>query len=217
MHFLKWVRPTEDYRIGEIIFPERFRVLRYTIPGIPHVKKPADMGKRQSFLQCTRWHFTNPGRLNIASGLKKGSAAISSTNFPIPPAIVKTTITCLLAFFCVLPMCSKGQSQQHPTMKDTIIYRTIYRDTIVYKYDTVRVRHYVHSDTLWSPAPASVANTGPAKKKRVINPTNFGIGPSIGAYYSPFNGFDINIGFGVQYYFLSIPTIRKPHMHHHRK
>ena len=93
----------------------------------------------------------------------------------------------------------------------------IYRDTIIYRYDTVRVRHYVHSDTLWSPAPVATISNGVAKKKKVINPSNFGIGPSVGAYYSPFNGFDINIGFGVQYYFLSIPTIRKPHLHHHRK
>jgi len=101
-------------------------------------------------------------------------------------------------------------------LKDTIIYRISYRDTIIYKYDTVQIRHYVHTDTIRSAVPAATTNTS-VKKRKVINPNNFGIGPSVGAYYSPFNGFDINIGFGVQYYFLSIPTIRKPHLHHHRK
>lgn len=101
-------------------------------------------------------------------------------------------------------------------VKDSTVYRITYRDTIIYKYDTVQIRHYVHSDTLWSPAPVATGNA-PARKRKVINPNNFGIGPSVGAYYSPFNGFDINIGFGVQYYFLSIPTIRKPHLRHHRK
>ena len=102
--------------------------------------------------------------------------------------------------------------------KDTVIYRVTYRDTLVYRYDTVIVKHFVHSDTAWLPSPSAPSEpTTPVKKKRIINPNNFGIGPSIGAYYSPYNGFDVNIGFGVQYYILSIPSIRKPHLGHKHK
>ena len=101
--------------------------------------------------------------------------------------------------------------------KDSVVYNITFRDTVIYRYDTVRIKHFVHSDTAWLPSPGRPA--GPLeKKKKIINPSNFGIGPSVGAYYSPFNGFDVNIGFGVQYYFLSIPTIRKPNMgHKHRQ
>ncbi len=34
----------------------------------------------------------------------------------------------------------------------------------------------------------------------------------VGAYYSPYHGFDVNVGFGVQYYLFAIPTFRNPHM-----
>ena len=103
--------------------------------------------------------------------------------------------------------------------KDTIIYTVTYRDTMIYRYDTIRIKHFVHSDTAWlPPAFTPIPATAPVKKKRTINPNNFGIGPSVGAYYSPYNGFDVNIGFGIQYYLLSIPTIRKPHLgHKHRR
>lgn len=103
--------------------------------------------------------------------------------------------------------------------RDTVVYRVTYRDTMIYRYDTVRIKHFVHADTAWLPSPSAPGKAvPPAKNKRVINPNNFGIGPSIGAYYSPYNGFDVNIGFGIQYYLLSIPTIRKPHLgHKHRR
>lgn len=97
--------------------------------------------------------------------------------------------------------------------KDSTVYTIKYRDTIIYRYDTVRIKHYVHSDTVWA-VPSEVAKV---KKKGLINSAQWGIGPSFGAYYSPFNGFDVNIGFGVQYYFLSIPSIRNPHLGHRRK
>src|SRR5262249_51626083 len=106
-------------------------------------------------------------------------------------------------------------------VKDSIIYNVIHRDTVVYRYlyDTIRIKHFVHADTVWESLPPAETTAAVMKKRKVINinPNNFGIGPSVGAYYSPFNGFDVNIGFGVQYYFLSIPTIRRPHLRHHRK
>lgn len=126
----------------------------------------------------------------------------------------------MLAFAVALTCCQRSSAptkERSVVKKDSIAYHITYRDTVVYRYDTIRITHYVHSDTAWLPAPAAqVVPT--TKKKKVINPSNFGIGPSIGAYYSPFNGFDVNIGFGVQYYFLSIPSIRKPHLSHkHRR
>jgi len=100
---------------------------------------------------------------------------------------------------------------------DTVVYNVIRKDTIVhiYTYDTIRIKHYIHSDTVYT----STSNTDITvpKKKGLINSAQWGIGPSIGAYYSPINGFDMNIGFGVQYYFLSIPSIRNPHLGHRKK
>jgi hypothetical protein len=104
---------------------------------------------------------------------------------------------------------------QLTNVKDSVVYRFSYRDTIVYryKYDTIRIAHYIHSDTLWTPNVKTVVS----QKKHTINQNNWGIGPSLGAYYSPFNGFDVSIGFGVQYYFLAIPSFRNPHLGHKRK
>lgn len=120
----------------------------------------------------------------------------------------------LLSFFT-----SVGQSQI--VYRDSVVKRIIYRDTVIYRqvfrHDTVRIRHYIFSDTLHeSKAPAiQVASEG--KKKKLINPNNWGIGPSVGAYYSPINGFDVNIGFGIQYYMLAIPSFRNPHLGHRKK
>jgi len=100
--------------------------------------------------------------------------------------------------------------------RDSIVYKIIYKDTVIYRYDTVHIKHYIHSDTIYSKAGLEPI-TPTEKKKGLINSAQWGIGPSIGAYYSPFNGFDMNIGFGIQYYFLAIPTIRNPHLGHRRK
>ncbi len=108
-------------------------------------------------------------------------------------------------------------AQVQPTnVKDSVVYRFIYRDTVVfkYKYDTIRIAHYIHSDTLWTTPTVKPVTS---QKKHVINPNSWGIGPSLGAYYSPFNGFDVSIGFGIQYYFLAIPSFRNPHLGHKRK
>jgi hypothetical protein len=101
---------------------------------------------------------------------------------------------------------------QKAIVKDSVVYRFIYRDTMIYRYDTVRIKHYVHSDTLWT-TPVVAASP---KRKGVIDRNNWGIGPSIGAYYSPFNGFDVNVGFGIQYYLFAVPSFRNPHLGHKR-
>jgi hypothetical protein len=98
-------------------------------------------------------------------------------------------------------------------IKDSVVYRFIYRDTMIYRYDTVRIKHYVHSDTLWTTPVAAPA----PKRKGLIDRSNWGIGPSVGAYYSPFNGFDVNVGFGIQYYLFAVPSFRNPHLGHKRK
>jgi hypothetical protein len=115
----------------------------------------------------------------------------------------------LLLFAIACPIVSFSQNGGE---KDSIVYKIIYRDTVIYRYDTVRVKHYVHSDTLWTTPTVAVVE----KKKGLINRNNWGIGPSVGAYYSPFNGFDVNIGFGVQYYLFAIPSFRNPHTGHKR-
>lgn len=112
-----------------------------------------------------------------------------------------------------LAFCLPGFGQK--ITKDSIVTRIIYRDTVIYRYDTVRVKHYVHSDTIWQDPKIASASTG--KKWRMLNPNNWGIGPSVGAYYSPINGFDVNIGFGIQYYILAIPSFRNPHTGHRRQ
>jgi hypothetical protein len=105
-----------------------------------------------------------------------------------------------------------GLSQGKTVYKDSVVYRFIFRDTIVYRYDTVRIKHYVHSDTVEIGSyPPAVANTTP-KRKGWYNPNSWGIGPMVGAYYSPYNGFDVNVGFGVQYYLFAVPSFRNPHM-----
>ncbi len=96
-------------------------------------------------------------------------------------------------------------------VRDTIVYHVVYRDTIVYRYDTVRIRRYISSDTLWN-GPSPIAKVEPPRKKGWYNPNSWGIGPMVGAYYSPYHGFDVNIGFGVQYYLFAVPSFRNPHM-----
>ncbi|HEY8935248.1 MAG TPA: hypothetical protein VIM65_08505 [Cyclobacteriaceae bacterium] len=108
-----------------------------------------------------------------------------------------------------------GIAQINIIHKDSIVYHFVYRDTVIYRYDTVQIRHYVHTDTL-EHINHPVAATEQGRKKRLINQNNWGIGPSVGAYYSPFNGFDLNIGFGIQYYLLSVPSFRNPHLGHRK-
>jgi hypothetical protein len=118
-----------------------------------------------------------------------------------------------------LLLCPFFSYSQRSNVKDTVIYNITYRDTIIYRYETVQIKQYIYSDTVSSLKPI-VADSGIAtRKKRTINPYNWGIGPSVGAYYSPYHGFDINVGFGVQYYILSVPNFRNPHMgnRRHRK
>jgi len=105
-------------------------------------------------------------------------------------------------------------AQKQIVNKDSVVYNIIHRDTIIYRYDTVRVNHYIHSDTVWTNAPQPAVRSDSRRKMLDVN--SWGIGPSIGAYYSPFNGFDVNIGFGIQYYFFSIPSFRNPHSGHRR-
>ncbi len=126
--------------------------------------------------------------------------------------IIKSLVVSL--FFVV--MISNSQAQDTRIIrKDSVVKRIVYRDTIVYqyKYDTIRIKHYIHSDTAWTVPVVAVEK----KKKGFINQANWGIGPSVGAYYSPFNGFDVNVGFGVQYYLLAVPSFRNPHLGHKRK
>ncbi len=104
----------------------------------------------------------------------------------------------LILFLLFIPLLSFGQ-------KDTVVYRYTYKDTIVYNVvnDTIRrkIIHY-YSDT--------VSAEYIDKKKAVLNPDNFGFGPSLGAYYSPYHGFDVIFGFSIQYCFFSAQTFRKP-------
>jgi hypothetical protein len=57
----------------------------------------------------------------------------------------------------------------------------------------------------------AISSVIPEKKKKAFNANNWGIGPSFAAYYSPYHGFDIAIGFGVQYYLWAVPSFRTPH------
>jgi hypothetical protein len=125
-----------------------------------------------------------------------------------------------IGLIIVLFMCltSPGLAQEKATSKDSVIFRRIYRDTIIYQYDTIRIKYYIHTDTVWTSAAQVAAET--RKKKTFINPNSWGIGPSLGAYYSPYSGFDINIGFGIQYYLFAVPSFRNPHLRdkkEHRK
>ena len=122
----------------------------------------------------------------------------------------------LLTILIIIACCTICSAQK--AIKDSVVMRVTYRDTIIYRYryDTIRVKHYVHSDTVWTTPTVQIAMEPTSKKKHLINPNNWGIGPSVGAYYSPINGFDVNIGFGIQYYLLAIPSFRNPHLGHRR-
>lgn len=116
----------------------------------------------------------------------------------------------VLILFLMLSHPQRGFSQGKTVYKDSVVYRILFRDTIVYRYDTVMIRHYIHSDTL-STTPALASAPAPATKG-LFNRSSWGIGPMVGAYYSPYHGFDVNIGFGVQYYLFAVPSFRNPHM-----
>jgi hypothetical protein len=48
--------------------------------------------------------------------------------------------------------------------------------------------------------PTSLAlAAGETPRKKLINPNSRAIGPSIGAYYSPVNGYEVNIDFGIRF------------------
>jgi len=129
--------------------------------------------------------------------------------------MTQTKAVVVLAFLLFVLTCSPDLRAQTVRVKDSVVYKITYRDTVIhrYKYDTIRVKHYVHSDTVWA---NPVVETLAPRKRHAINPNNWGIGPSVGAYYSPINGFDVNIGFGIQYYILAIPSFRNPHLGHRR-
>ncbi len=124
---------------------------------------------------------------------------------------LKVKLPGLLVTIFFSSLATLGLAQEKITIKDSIIYRRIYRDTIIYKYDTIRVTYTIQTDTVWN------SGDQDAKKKKGYNPNNWGIGPSVGAYYSPYNGFDINIGFGIQYYLFAVPSFRKPHTRQKRE
>lgn len=112
-----------------------------------------------------------------------------------------------LIFFLLLFQCPAIlYSQQN---RDTVIYKITYRDTVIYRYETVLIKQFVYSDTIRSNAPSNSANL--KQKKKAFNSNNWGIGPSLAAYYSPYHGFDVAIGFGVQYYLWAVPSFRTPH------
>lgn len=127
-------------------------------------------------------------------------------------SLKKTLLIILLTLFI---SCQRKTSiVYHPVYRDTIIYHIKYVDSLVYRYDTVqlRVQHAFKVDTLTNPNLNAMIPVAKKKNRIAINTNNLGIGPSFGVYYSPYNGFDINVGFGVQYYFLSIPSIKRPHL-----
>jgi hypothetical protein len=113
----------------------------------------------------------------------------------------------IMASFCPA---KKAMAQKNILHKDSIVYNISFRDTVIYRYDTIQVKYYVRTDTVRENT--TVTQAGPVKRKRKYNPNSWGIGPSVGAYYSPFNGFDMNIGFGIQYYLFAVPSFRNPHM-----
>lgn len=51
-------------------------------------------------------------------------------------------------------------------VKDSVIRRIIYHDTIIYRYDTVRIKHFVHSDTVWANPSATSHRTISGKERR---------------------------------------------------
>jgi hypothetical protein len=119
----------------------------------------------------------------------------------------KINLFLVFAFLSIFQI-SKVAAQNRSVIKDTIIYRISYKDTTIYKYDTVRVRVVITTDTIRNDNVKAQTPT----KRRLFNPNSWGIGPTAGAYYSPFNGFDMNIGFGIQYYLFAVPSFRNPHM-----
>lgn len=103
------------------------------------------------------------------------------------------------------------------------------KDSTIYKIDTVYIYKYITIDTVYGhqkPTADPNSSQTPAeqhaalkKGKLEFNTSNLGIGPSFGAYYSPFNGFDMIVGFSVQYFLTSLPVKwRRAHMamHHNR-
>ena len=104
----------------------------------------------------------------------------------------------------------KSAGQNNIVNKDSTVYRLTFRDTIIYRYDTIWIKQFVYSDTVRKSSVDAIKET--PVKRRGLNPNSWGIGPSVGAYYSPFNGFDLNIGLGVQYYLFTVPSFRNPHM-----
>ncbi|MEQ1587044.1 MAG: hypothetical protein ABL895_14250 [Cyclobacteriaceae bacterium] len=108
---------------------------------------------------------------------------------------------CLLLILLLSPAISYSQQKD---ARDTVIYNVTYRDTVIYRYETVLIKQFVYSDTIRSTSVAS-------NKKKGLNSNNWGIGPSVAAYYSPYHGFDVAVGFGVQYYMFAVPSFRTPH------
>lgn len=96
---------------------------------------------------------------------------------------------------------STGVFAQH--VKDTMLYRVTYKDTVIY-----RSFYKYKEEAMDKPFVEK-------QKKIKFNMDQIGIGPTLGVFYSPYNGFDINVGFGISYYISSIPAIRKPHKHRH--
>lgn len=128
---------------------------------------------------------------------------------------MRNILVILMAGLFGIYFSAETSSAQTITPKDSIQYRITYRDTIIYKYDTVNVKYYVATDTLWGSSAKS--STGKVRKYRLFNPNSWGIGPSVGTYYSFFNGFDVNIGFGIQYYLFAVPSFRTPHLRNKRE
>jgi len=116
--------------------------------------------------------------------------------------------TSLLLLLLLSPIISYSQESK---IRDTLVYKIIYRDTVIYRYDTMHIRQYIYSDTLRTSKPIVASSSATVEKKRKLNPTNWGIGPSAGVLYSN-HGLDAYIGFGVQYYMFAVPSFRKPHM-----
>ena len=79
--------------------------------------------------------------------------------------------------FLIFALFCSSQTFAQSKKIDTMVYNVIYRDTIIY------VKHYDSVKT---------TNT-------YVRMNNWGIGPVAGAYYSPYTGFDIKIGLGLQY------------------
>lgn len=123
-------------------------------------------------------------------------------------------MTFILSVSIFLGYPQKGFGQKKNIYIDSVVYKITFRDTIVYRYDTVHIKHYIHSDTLWtSTKPPIVAPAGPIRKGW-YNPNSWGIGPMVGAYYSPFHGWDASVGFGIQYFLFAVPNFKSPRNPH---